>query len=91
VSKELIKKVRLIPTLEQISVICQQYELGDLVSVIHVIEDTANINIKILTKTGTYVIRVFSADMQRANEILSVLNILAKNQIPVLLPLKNRE
>jgi Ser/Thr protein kinase RdoA (MazF antagonist) len=91
VSKELVKKVRLVPTLEQIAVICQQYELGDFVSVMHLIEDTANLNIKILTKTGTYVIRVFSADTQRANEILTVLKTLAKNEIPVLLPLKNRE
>jgi Ser/Thr protein kinase RdoA (MazF antagonist) len=90
-SKELIKKVRVIPTLEQIIEICNLYGIGDLVSILKVIEDTANANITILTKTGTYVIRIFSADAQRADFILSILRTLAANEVPVLMPLKNIE
>lgn len=90
-SKELVKKVRLIPSLEQIVDICQLYELGDLVSIMQVIEDTANINMKILTKTGTYVIRIFTADSQRVKDILGILNTLSNNEIPVLLPIKNKD
>lgn len=88
-NKELIKKVRLIPTLEQVIEICNQYGIGNLISIMEVFENTANVNMKILTCTGTYVIRIFSADLQRANFILSILRTLESNDIPVLLPLKN--
>lgn len=88
-NKELIKKVRLIPTLEQVIDICHQYGVGHLISIMEIFENTANVNMKILTSTGTYVIRIFSADLQRANFILSVLRTLESNEIPVLLPMKN--
>lgn len=88
-NKELIKKVRLIPTLEQTIDICHQYGIGHLISILEVFENTANVNMKILTSTGTYVIRIFSADLQRANFILSILRTLESNDIPVLLPMKN--
>mgnify|MGYP000273471695 CR=1 FL=1 len=89
VNKELIKKVRLIPTIDQVTEICSQYGIGNLICILEVFENTANVNMKILTNTGTYVIRIFSADIQRVNFILSVLRTLESEDIPVLLPIKN--
>jgi len=86
VSKEFKK-----PTLEQVIEICNQYELGYLISIMEIFENTANVNMKILTNKGIYVIRIFSADLQRANAVLSVLMTLVNYDIPVLLPLKNTE
>lgn len=85
------KRIRQIPTANQIREICYRYDIGDLISIIEVIENTSNINLKILTSKGKFVIRVFSLDYNRNNFILKILKVLANNNVPVLLPLQNIE
>jgi Ser/Thr protein kinase RdoA (MazF antagonist) len=88
---EIKRKIKIIPTANQITEICYRYDIGNLISIIEVIENTANINIKILTNKGTFVIRISSVDHNRYNFIMKVLTTLDSNNVPVLLPLKNIE
>ncbi len=88
-SKEIIKQPRFIPSLEQTIEICNLYGIGDLISVAGEIKNTVNVNIKILTKTGPYVIKIFTGKLERLNSIIEILKILNYNNVPALLPLKN--
>ena len=86
-----IIKPRLTPSLEQIMDICSQYDIGELLSVAEVIPNTANINIKLLTKKGEFVIKIFTSVPQRFDFILNTLEKLKRNSLPVLLPIKNKK
>lgn len=88
-STEIKRKIRVIPTANQITEICYRYDIGNLISIIKVIENTANINVLILTDKGKFVIRISSLDHNRYNFIMKVLRTLDCNNVPVLLPLKN--
>ena len=86
-----IKVVKINPTLEQVCEICRQYGIGNLISIMGEIENSVNSNLKILTDRGTYVIKALNMESQRFDFIMSILLDLIKNNIPVLLPLKNEE
>lgn len=90
-SNEIKRKKRLIPTENQIAEICYRYDIGNLISIIKVIENTANINVLIFTDKGKYVVRISSVDHNRYNFIMKVIKTLDCNNVPVLLPLKNIE
>lgn len=85
------KRARVIPNFEQTAEICNKYNLGGLIDITEKIENTSNVNLKIQTKKGKFVIRIFPGDPQRLNFIMDVLKNLDNNDIPVLMPLRNIE
>jgi Ser/Thr protein kinase RdoA (MazF antagonist) len=89
VENGIVRRNRLIPTTEQVIDICRQYNLGNLISVSECIDSTSNINMKIKTSKGDFVIRIFSGDPQRLDFIMETLKNLDNNMVPVLIPLRD--
>lgn len=87
---KLLKRSVPVPSLPQISNICEAYGIGNLVKIVKQFEDTANVNIEIIAQTGKYVIKVFACEPERFDFILNTLIKLRLNKLPVLIPLKNK-
>ncbi|MFE7083277.1 phosphotransferase [Priestia megaterium] len=83
---------RYVPSLTEIKTICNQYDIGDLVNVDGELGGLFNVNIKITTTTGQYVIRVHSG-LSRQNHIEAEKVLLGKlldQEVPVLTPLNTK-
>lgn len=79
-----------VPSFTQISDICEAYGIGNLIKVLKRIEDTANINLIILTDKSKYVIKIFNCDSKRFDFIMHTLKKLRIKRLPVLTPLKSK-
>ncbi|MET3846893.1 phosphotransferase [Paenibacillus sp. OAE614] len=80
---------RYIPNLSEIQKICNAFEIGELVSIDGELGGLYNVNLKIITKSGQYVIRVHSG-LSRRNHIDAeavLLKKLTERGIPALTPL----
>lgn len=79
-----------VPSFALISDICEAYGIGSLFKILKRIEDTANINLIILTNRGKYVIKIFNCDSKRFDFIMNTLKRLHIKRLPVLTPLKSK-
>lgn len=84
------RKSTSVPSFSQLSNICELYDIGNLIKVMPQIGDAANINIPIITQTGKYVVKVFNCESKRFDFIMDTLIKLQLNNLPVLMPLKNK-
>ncbi len=87
---QLLKKSAALPSFSLISDICEIYRIGSLIKIVKQIEDTANTNIEIVTQKGKYVVKIFTCETKRFDSILNNLIKLHLNNLPVLMPLKNK-
>lgn len=85
--------MRYAPTLEEIEQICQTYEIGHWLKTEGELGGLFNVNLKIVTTTGTYVIRVHSG-LSRQNHLEAehrLLQTLSQRGLPVLAPLSTKQ
>jgi Ser/Thr protein kinase RdoA (MazF antagonist) len=84
---------RHLPARLDIELLCKEYDLGDLVKIHEDLGGLYNVNLKIESTKGSYVIRIASglANTQHIEFTSKVISILQEEKIPVLAPIKNEQ
>lgn len=82
-----------VPTTPEILALCREYGLGDLVNVCGRLGGLLNVNIKVETTAGLYVIRVMSglATIEHLRYAERITTVLQNAGMPALTPLRNQE
>ena len=76
--------------LKDIHMICEEYDIGRLKSVIKHFEQTANINLLIESQEGRFVAKLFKVIPERYRNIINFIEIVRRHNVPALLPIQNK-
>ena len=77
-------------SIEDIHVICEEYDIGKLKSVIKHFKRTANTNLLIESHEGRFVVKFFKVIPERYKSIIDFIKITQEHNVPTLLPIQNR-
>lgn len=80
---------RRIPTPQELRVLCEEYGLGELLAIEEQLGGYFNVNLKVRTTTGRYVVRVMARLTTEEHVLYAhhIISILRENGLPAMLPL----